>query len=54
MEAIQSLPFQTVKHVVATKDAQPGATDGAIVVLVTGYLKAVRFVFCTLELDGCC
>lgn len=34
----QSLPFEKVKHQVSTLDAQPGMTDGAIHILVTGQL----------------
>ncbi|KAK6507582.1 Nuclear transport factor 2 [Arthrobotrys musiformis] len=37
-EKLVGLPFQKVEHQVATKDAQPLATGG-IVVLVTGALK---------------
>ena len=36
---LQSLPFQQVKHVVSTLDAQPAGLDGsAILILVTGQL----------------
>ena len=34
----KGLPFQTVKHQVATLDAQPTMVDGGIVILVTGQL----------------
>ena len=34
----QSLPFEKVKHRVATLDAQPSSETGAILVMVTGAL----------------
>ena len=36
---VQSLPFQKVKHEIATLDAQPGMGDGSVIILVTGALK---------------
>ncbi|KAF7552695.1 hypothetical protein G7046_g7332 [Stylonectria norvegica] len=38
VEKLTSLPFEKVKHVVATLDAQPTMVDGGIVILVTGQL----------------
>jgi len=37
----QSLPFQKVKHVINTQDAQP-STNGGIVILITGQLLVCR------------
>ncbi|KAJ2969148.1 hypothetical protein NQ176_g8822 [Zarea fungicola] len=37
-EKLVSLPFQKVKHQVATLDAQPGMIEGSIIILVTGQL----------------
>ncbi|KAL6409637.1 Nuclear transport factor 2 [Ilyonectria robusta] len=34
----QGLPFQKVKHQVATLDAQPSNENGGIIILVTGQL----------------
>lgn len=36
--AAQTLPFEKVKHQVATLDAQPASESGNILVLVTGAL----------------
>ncbi|KAL8995345.1 MAG: hypothetical protein Q9188_006839, partial [Gyalolechia gomerana] len=33
-----SLPFQKIKHQVATLDAQPSSEQGGIIVMVTGAL----------------
>ncbi|GJN71945.1 nuclear transport factor 2 [Purpureocillium lilacinum] len=38
VEKLASLPFEKVKHQVSTLDAQPGMSDGGIVILVTGQL----------------
>jgi hypothetical protein len=38
VEKLTSLPFEKVKHQVATLDAQPTMVDGGIVILVTGQL----------------
>ncbi|KAI0894659.1 NTF2-like protein [Annulohypoxylon nitens] len=38
IEKLQSLPFQQIKHQVATVDLQPGVAPGHIMVLVTGQL----------------
>jgi len=35
---VQSLPFQKLKHHIATLDAQPGGESGSIIVLITGQL----------------
>ena len=39
---LQGLPFQKVKHVVGTLDAQPSVNDG-IFILVTGQLLVSYF-----------
>ncbi|KAG9251315.1 uncharacterized protein F5Z01DRAFT_663910 [Emericellopsis atlantica] len=39
VEKLVSLPFQKVKHEIATLDAQPGMGDGSVIILVTGALK---------------
>ncbi|KAF4595552.1 nuclear transport factor 2 [Ophiocordyceps camponoti-floridani] len=38
VEKLASLPFQRVKHQVATLDAQPSISDGGIFIMVTGQL----------------
>ncbi|KAI5850038.1 nuclear transport factor 2 [Tricharina praecox] len=38
VEKLMSLPFQKVKHQVATLDAQPAGPDGSLLVMVTGKL----------------
>ncbi|KAJ3165848.1 Nuclear transport factor 2 [Geranomyces variabilis] len=38
VEKLTSLPFQQVRHVVATCDAQPGSPNNSILVTVTGQL----------------
>ncbi|KAI4871177.1 nuclear transport factor 2 [Hypoxylon rubiginosum] len=38
IEKLQSLPFQQIKHQVATMDPQPGVAPDHILVLVTGQL----------------
>jgi len=38
IEKLSGLPFQQVKHQVATLDAQPSSEQGGILVLVTGKL----------------
>lgn len=39
VEKLTGLPFTTIKHQIATMDAQPAATDKAsMIVLVTGQL----------------
>ena len=38
VEKLSSLPFEKVKHQVATLDAQPTMVDGGIIILVTGQL----------------
>ncbi|OTA61561.1 nuclear transport factor 2 [Hypoxylon sp. EC38] len=38
IEKLQSLPFQQIKHQVATMDPQPGVAPDHIMVLVTGQL----------------
>lgn len=38
IEKLQTLPFQEIKHQVATMDPQPGVGENHIMVLVTGQL----------------
>ncbi|KAL9024303.1 MAG: hypothetical protein Q9196_006615 [Gyalolechia fulgens] len=38
VEKLVSLPFQKIKHQVATLDAQPSSEQGGIIVMVTGAL----------------
>ncbi|KAL8697031.1 MAG: hypothetical protein Q9201_007345 [Fulgogasparrea decipioides] len=38
VEKLVSLPFQKIKHQVATLDAQPSSEQGGILVMVTGAL----------------
>jgi hypothetical protein len=43
----QGLPFEVVKHQVATIDSQPSGEHGGILILVTGaLLVCVTFVLC--------
>ncbi|KAI8825713.1 nuclear transport factor 2 [Fimicolochytrium jonesii] len=39
VEKLTSLPFQKVRHVISTCDAQPGSPNGSILVTVTGQLQ---------------